>query len=161
MALEDTDNTRLTPLVLLVNLGHRLLRGLYLKFGRRGGFDSIDNLPFSCAVYALGVDDDAPEWVRFLRSEAGKSSYVPVEFAFSTVVNDLHLLPRVRVMFVDSAIAVAFMQAFHVHNTESQVVVVGPAASDDLSAIDDWAHRFRVVAAPKKGGGRSWLQQFS
>lgn len=158
---ERSNNARTSPLVMWVNLRHRFLRGMYLKFGSRKGSDSLDYLPFSCVVYALDAKGSAPQWVLALRSDVGGSSRAPAEFGFSAGQPDVHLVPRARVILVDYAIAAEFMGVFQTRNPKAQVVVVGNAGARNLSLAKECTHRARAVAPPKKGGGSAWLQQFS
>lgn len=158
---ERSNNARISPLVMWVNLRHRFLRGMYLKFGSRKGSESLDYLPFSCVVYALDAKGSAPRWVLALRSDVGGASRAPAEFGFSAGLTDVHLLPRVSVIFVDDAIAAEFMGVFHTRNLKALVVVVGNVGTRNLSLVEGCTHRARVVAPPKKGGGAAWLQQFS
>lgn len=133
-----------------------------MKYGKRGGEKSLDNLPFGCAVYgadALGV---APEWVNVLLSEAGGTPDGPAEFRFSAESRDIHLLPRASVFFVDSDVAVSFLGPFFaLRRAGVEIVVVGKPEGDAVLTPDDRDYKVRVAAAPNPDGGLSWLQQFS
>ncbi len=161
MAHERNKNTPLSFAVEWLNLWHRFLRGVYLRFGDRKGPESLAYLPLNCVVYALDTTGCAPRWVVSLRSETAGSRSAPVEFSFSTGMMDVHLVPRVSVIFVDSAIADDFIRVFRTRTQGALVVFVGKVDARDFALAEEWIPPARVVAAPRRGGGRSWLQQFS
>jgi len=161
VAHERNEHTRLSFTVEWLNLWHRFLRGVYLKFGGRNGPESLAYLPFNCVVYAPDTMGCAPRWVVSLRSETAGSRSAPAEFRFSAGMTDVHLVPRVSVIFVDSAIAVDFIRVFRTRNPGALVVFVGKVDTRDFSLAKEWIPRTRAVVAPRRGGGRSWLQQFS
>jgi len=133
-----------------------------LKYGKRGGERSLDNLPFGCVVYGADSLGLAPEWVNVLLNEAGGSPDGAAEFRFCAESRDIHLLPRASVLFVDIDVAVVFLgQFFALRRVGVEIVVVGEPEGDAVLTPDEGDYKVRVAAAPNPDGGLSWLQQFS
>lgn len=138
-----------------------MLRGLYLKYGRRGGPHSRDKLPLVCVVHE--ATSEKPEtWVSDLFQNGHAMKGALVGFAFSDGSADLDLLPKCKVFVVAANVATGFLEALLANGMFDQdVFVVVNHGQTRRGLWDDPRLRVRIVSPPVSEDVINWLDQFS
>ena len=147
--------------VTAINAWHRLMRGLYLEYGRRSGPDSLDSLAMSCLVHGPEAFHRG-SWVERLMNEVGELPGSPVLFGLFNENDDLTGLRRFALLLVDHDVYELFLSnpTLPFSHQQRVVVVGGDPLAPQLSVGEDQV-RISWVDEPPAKGGLAWLQQFS